>query len=76
MLTHALLDAAIIKLHKTFSDGNPASREYCLMAARNIIEVGGVRVEEFRCLNPMMGVRFSLFRASWFWLMSTGVVGV
>lgn len=56
ILTHALADAAIIKLHSIFSYADSSSKQHCLNAARNIIQCGGVNLQEVGYLNPMMGV--------------------
>ncbi|TFK29693.1 hypothetical protein FA15DRAFT_631604 [Coprinopsis marcescibilis] len=55
ILTHALADAAIIKLHGIFSYADSSSKQHCLTAARNIMHCGGVNLPEVGYLNPMMG---------------------
>lgn len=55
ILTHALTDAATIKLHGIFAYADSASKQHCLTAARSIIDCGGVSLQEVGYLNPIMG---------------------
>ncbi|KAJ3500531.1 hypothetical protein NMY22_g19232 [Coprinellus aureogranulatus] len=55
ILTHALTDAATIKLHGIFAYADSASKQQCLTAARSIIDCGGVTLQEVGYLNPIMG---------------------
>ncbi|KAG2011819.1 hypothetical protein CC2G_011889 [Coprinopsis cinerea AmutBmut pab1-1] len=55
ILAHALVDAAIIKLHGIFAYADSSSKQHCLTAARNIITCGGVNLAEVGYLNPIMG---------------------
>lgn len=57
LLTHALIDAASIKLHWIFSYAYPASKEICLNAARNMVNYGDLNLHDIGHINPMMGVR-------------------
>ena len=59
ILTHALLDAALIKLHTPFSYGHSVSKQQCLSSARNIVKCGGLNLQEVGYLNPVMGVSLS-----------------
>lgn len=56
ILTHALLDAALIKLHTPFSYGHSVSKQQCLSSARNIVKCGGLNLQEVGYLNPVMGM--------------------
>lgn len=56
ILTHALLDAALIKLHTPFSYGHSVSKQQCLNSARNIVKCGGLNLQEVGYLNPVMGM--------------------
>jgi len=56
ILTHALTDAATIKLHGIFAYADSASKQHCLTAARSVIQCGGVNLQEVGYLNPIMGV--------------------
>lgn len=56
ILTHALLDAALIKLHTPFSYGHSVSKQQCLTSARNIVKCGGLNLQEVGYLNPVMGM--------------------
>ncbi|KAF6761603.1 hypothetical protein DFP72DRAFT_987787 [Ephemerocybe angulata] len=49
ILTHALTDAATIKLHGIFAYADSASKQHCLTAARS------VSLQEVGYLNPIMG---------------------
>lgn len=56
ILTHALTDAAIIKLHANFAYGDASSKQKCLAAARNMVNFGGTNLADLRHINPIMGV--------------------
>jgi hypothetical protein len=56
LLTHALTDAATIKLHSIFSYADSASKQHCLTAARNMVAFGGLNLHEVGYMNPIMGV--------------------
>lgn len=57
LLTHSLLNAATIKLHGLFMASDPASRQTCLAAARDMFHFGDMNLQGLGYLNPMMGVR-------------------
>jgi len=54
MLTHALIDAAAIKLHWLFAYAWSTSRQICLVAARNLVAYK-LNVQELGHFNPIMG---------------------
>jgi hypothetical protein len=57
LLTHALTDAATIKLHNIFSYANSASKQHCLIAARSLVSFGGLsNIQEAGPMNPIMSV--------------------
>lgn len=56
LMTHALADAATIKLHGIFAYADTSSKQNCLMAARNMVSLGGVNLQEIGYMNPIMGV--------------------
>lgn len=56
LLTHALVDAASIKLHWIFAYAYPTSKEICLTAARNMVNYGDLNLQEIGYMNPIMGV--------------------
>lgn len=58
LLTHALMDAALIKLHWIFSYAYPESKQICLAAARNMVNYGELNLQELGFINPIMGVSF------------------
>jgi hypothetical protein len=62
LLTHALVDAASIKLHWIFSYAYPESKQICLTAARNMVNYGELNLQDFGSINPIMGVslKFSI----------------
>jgi hypothetical protein len=55
LLTHALVDAASIKLHWIFSYAYPESKQICLTAARNMVNYGELNLQDFGSINPIMG---------------------
>ncbi|KAF8906262.1 hypothetical protein CPB84DRAFT_1675974 [Gymnopilus junonius] len=55
LLTHALVDAACIKLNWIFSYAYPDSKQICLAAARNIVNYGDLNFQELGFINPIMG---------------------
>jgi hypothetical protein len=55
LLTHALVDAASIKLHWIFAYAYPTSKEICLTAARNMVNYGDLNLQEIGYMNPIMG---------------------
>lgn len=55
LMTHALANAATIKLHGIFSYADTSSKQNCLMAARNMVSLGGVNLQEIGHMNPIMG---------------------
>lgn len=71
LLTHALVDAAIIKLHGHFAyaynaaggyAADSASRQYCLDAAKRIVAgCGLVSSGEVVFVSPIMGVSYRVF---------------
>lgn len=64
ILTHALIDAAAIKLHWLFAYAWSTSRQICLTAARNLVSYK-LNLQEVGHFNPIMGVRgVSLFPVS------------
>ena len=56
ILTHALIDAAAIKLHWLFAYAWSTSRQICLTAARNLVSYK-LNLQEVGHFNPIMGVR-------------------
>ena len=56
LLTHALVDAASIKLHWIFAYAYSASKQTCLAAARNMVNYGDLNLQEMGHMNPIMGV--------------------
>lgn len=56
LLTHALVDAASIKLHWIFAYAYSASKDICLRAARNMVNYGDINMQEVGHVNPIMGV--------------------
>jgi len=56
VLTHALTDAAVIKLHNPFASTDLISKQNCLAAARAMVRFGSANVQDFHYLNPIMGV--------------------
>lgn len=56
LLTHALTDAASIKLHTIFSYADSASKQNCVTAARDMVSFGGLNLQEIGYINPIMGV--------------------
>lgn len=56
LLTHALVDAASIKLHWIFAYAYAASKQICLTAARNMVNYGDLNLQEIGHINPVMGV--------------------
>lgn len=59
LLTHALVDAASIKLHWIFAYAYSASKQICLTAARNMVNYGDLNLQEMGHMNPIMGVSLS-----------------
>lgn len=55
ILTHALVDAASIKLHWIFSYALSTSKEICLSAARNMVDYGDLNLQDLGYMNPIMG---------------------
>ena len=58
ILTHALIDAAAIKLHWLFAYAWSTSRQICLVAARNLVTYK-LNLQELGHFNPIMGVCIS-----------------
>jgi hypothetical protein len=56
IVTHALTDAATIKLHGTFASADLTCKQNCLTAARAMVRFGTVNIHDFRYINPIMGV--------------------
>jgi len=54
ILTHALIDAAAIKLHWLFAYAWSTSRQICLAAARNLVSYK-LNLQELGHFNPIMG---------------------
>jgi hypothetical protein len=63
LLTHALTDAASIKLHSIFSYADSASKQHCVTAARAMVSFGGLNLQEIGYINPIMGVSQQCHRA-------------
>jgi len=61
LLTHALTDAATIKLHSIFSYADSASKQHCVTAARDMVSFGGLNLQEVGYINPIMGVSHCYF---------------
>ncbi|KAJ7165539.1 hypothetical protein C8R43DRAFT_1164857 [Mycena crocata] len=55
LLTHSLLNAAIIKLHSMFMYSDTTSRDVCLAAARAMFRFGDMNLPGLGYLNPIMG---------------------
>ncbi|KAF5372112.1 hypothetical protein D9758_005031 [Tetrapyrgos nigripes] len=55
---HSMLHGATIKLHGLFAYSDPTSRQVCVAAAKAMIAAGGMNVQEFGCVNPIMGVSY------------------
>ncbi|KAF8159477.1 hypothetical protein B0H34DRAFT_405912 [Crassisporium funariophilum] len=55
LVTHALVDAASIKLHWIFAYAYSSSKEICLSAARNMVNYGELNLQEIGYINPIMG---------------------
>ncbi|KAJ7177573.1 hypothetical protein C8R43DRAFT_974816 [Mycena crocata] len=55
LLTHSLLNAAIIKLHSMFMYSDTTSRDACLAAARDMFRFGDMNIQGLGYLNPIMG---------------------
>jgi hypothetical protein len=62
LLTHALTDAATIKLHSIFSYADSASKQHCVTAARDMVSFGGLNLQEVGYINPIMGVSLGSYR--------------
>lgn len=60
LLTHALADAALIKLHSSFAYTYTSSQQVCLTAARNIVNLGGVDIHHVGRVNPIMGTLWAI----------------
>ncbi|KAJ3893902.1 hypothetical protein GG344DRAFT_86946 [Lentinula edodes] len=54
-LAHSLIHGSIIRLNEIFSDSNADCRQYCVKSAQAMIHGGGFDVDEFGCVNPIMG---------------------
>ncbi|KAF8967602.1 hypothetical protein BDZ97DRAFT_1978162 [Flammula alnicola] len=55
LLTHALVDAASIKLHWIFAYAYATSKQICLSAARNMVNYGDLNLQDIGYINPIMG---------------------
>ncbi|KAJ3510495.1 hypothetical protein NLJ89_g4635 [Agrocybe chaxingu] len=55
LLTHALIDAASIKLHCIFAYAYSSSKQICLSAARNMVNYGDLNLQELGHMNPIIG---------------------
>ncbi|TFK66447.1 hypothetical protein BDN72DRAFT_859913 [Pluteus cervinus] len=55
LLTHALIDASMIKLHTPFAYNAETSKQICLKSAQSIITFGGAILQDVGALNPVMG---------------------
>jgi hypothetical protein len=60
ILTHALVDAASIKLHWIFAYALSTSKEICLSAARNMVDYGDLNLQDLGYMNPIIGVSSDL----------------
>ena len=56
ILTHALIDAASIKLHWIFAYAYSTSKQICLTAARNMVNYHELNLQDVGHMNPIMGV--------------------
>ncbi|KAJ3872732.1 hypothetical protein F5051DRAFT_479614, partial [Lentinula edodes] len=59
-LAHSLIHGSIIRLNEIFSDSNADCRQYCVKSAQAMIHGGGFDVDEFGCVNPIMGMLWRL----------------
>jgi hypothetical protein len=55
LLTHALIDAAMIKLHTPFAYSAETSKQICIRSAQSIISFGQANLHEIGALNPVVG---------------------
>jgi len=55
LLTHALIDAAMIKLHTPFAYSAETSKQICIRSAQSIISFGQDNLHEISALNPVIG---------------------
>lgn len=62
LMTHALTDAATMKLHGIFAYADQTSKQCCLAAAQNTVRFGGLNLQELGYMNPIMGV--SIFHST------------
>lgn len=60
LLTHALVDAATIKLYGIYFSVDSVARQRCKTAAQNIVSCGGLDIRGFGYMNPVMGVSIYL----------------
>jgi len=56
LLIHSLINAAIIKLHSTFSYANVTSNQKCIMAASDMFTHHGVDLRTLGVVNSIYGV--------------------
>ncbi|THU95017.1 hypothetical protein K435DRAFT_779167 [Dendrothele bispora CBS 962.96] len=59
-LVHSMVNGAIIKLRGLFAYSDPSSRQMCVNAAKEMIMAGGINVQQFLCVNPIMGTLWML----------------
>ena len=59
LLTHALVNAASIKLHWIFAYAYSASKDICLTAAKNMVNFGDLNLQDIGYMNPIIGVSVS-----------------
>ena len=69
LLIRALVEAASIKLHWIFAYAYSSSKQTCLSAACNMVNYGDLNLQDIGYINPIMGVRTSLFLKNFFFLM-------
>lgn len=60
LLIHSLTNAAVIKLHGSFSYGDPVSNQKCVQAACDMVNFNGIDLRSLGYVNSVYGVRYSL----------------
>lgn len=61
LLSHALVEASTIKLYGMYFHLNSIAKDRCLAAAEKIITCGGLDLHAFGYMNPIIGVRTSIY---------------
>ncbi|KAJ8508862.1 hypothetical protein ONZ45_g8926 [Pleurotus djamor] len=60
VITRALAEASVIKLHGNFSYSDTSSKHKCLSAARAIVSLGKANLSQLTYINPIMGTLWSI----------------